>query len=116
MMYFDEIAQPALPGHARLDLRAVAKQQEAHIGMAAARDIGAGDDDMRRVIAAHGVQGDVDGLAQLRPLSSGARSPMPLLDFLFDLNNLPAFVKAGFHVYMVRTVVFAGLLILDISR
>ena len=70
---------------------------------------------MRGVIATHGVQGDVDGLGQLRPLSSWAGRQMPLLNFIFNLNDLPAFVKAGFHVHMVRPMIFAGGLVFDIS-
>jgi hypothetical protein len=67
------------------------------------------------IVAAHGVQGDVDGLAQLRPLSSRTERPVLLLYFVFNLNNLPAFVKASFHVHMVWPMIFAGGLILDIS-
>ena len=40
---------------------------------------------------------------------------MALLDFLFNLNNLPAFVKASFHIHMVWAMVFASGLIFYVS-
>jgi hypothetical protein len=103
-------------GDPRFDLLPVSKQQKPYIGIPAARDICAGYDDVRRVIATHGIQGYVDGLAQLRPLSSRTERPMSQLNFIFDLNDLPAFVKASFHIHMVRPVVFAGILIFDVGR
>ena len=41
---------------------------------------------------------------------------MSLSDFIFNLNDLPAFVKASFHIHMVRPVIFAGVLVFDIGR
>ena len=49
-------------------------------------------------------------------LSSRTERLALLLDFVFNLNDLPAFVKASFHVDMMGPMIFTGRLIFDIRR
>ena len=115
MANFHEVRQPPLLRDARGEIRFVSEQHEAGIGMPAPGNIGACNDNVRRVVAAHGVQGDGDKIAQRvrSPAGRGVRGWS--LDLLLDLDDLAALVEAGFHVDMVRAMKLTRRLVFDIG-